>query len=73
MNYNVTVNGKVYNVSVERTGAAAPAAAPAPVAAAPVAAAPVAAPVAAPAPAPAPAPAEPEYPVGEGGQICFLF
>ena len=40
MNYNVTVNGKVYNVSVERTGAAAPAApaAPAPVAAAPVAA-----------------------------------
>ena len=35
MNYNVTVNGKVYNVSVERTGAAAPAAAaPAPVAAA---------------------------------------
>ena len=23
--------------------------------------------------APAPAPAEPEYPVGEGGQICFLF
>ena len=56
MNYNVTVNGKVYNVSVERTGAAAPAApaAPAPVAAAPVAA-PVAAPAAAPAPAPAPA------------------
>ena len=39
MNYNVTVNGKVYSVSVERTGAAAPAvAAPAPVAAAPVAA-----------------------------------
>ena len=25
MNYNVTVNGKVYNVSVEKTGAAAPA------------------------------------------------
>ena len=48
MNYNVTVNGKVYNVSVERTGAAAPAVA------APVAAAPVAAPVAAPAPAAAP-------------------
>lgn len=23
--------------------------------------------------APAPAPAAPEYPVGEGGQICFLF
>ena len=34
MNYNVTVNGKVYTVSVERTGAGAPAA-PAPVAAAP--------------------------------------
>ena len=54
MNYNVTVNGKVYSVTVEKTGAAAPAAvAPA---AAPVAAAPVAAPVAAPAAAPAPAP-----------------
>ena len=38
MNYNVTVNGKVYSVSVEKIGAAAPAAA-APVAA-PVAAAP---------------------------------
>ena len=45
MNYNVTVNGKVYSVTVEKTGAAAPAAA------APVMAAPVAAPVAAPAPA----------------------
>ncbi|MCF2676877.1 acetyl-CoA carboxylase biotin carboxyl carrier protein subunit, partial [Pseudoflavonifractor phocaeensis] len=43
MNYNVTVNGKVYSVTVEKTGAAAPAAA------APVMAAPVAAPVAAPA------------------------
>ena len=42
MNYNVTVNGKVYSVSVEKTGAAAP------VAAAPVAAAPAAAEVAAP-------------------------
>ena len=31
MNYNVTVNGKVYSVTVEKTGAAAP------VAAAPVA------------------------------------
>ena len=40
MNYNVTVNGKVYSVTVEKTGAA-PAAAPV---AAPVAAAPVAAP-----------------------------
>ena len=36
MNYNVTVNGKVYSVTVEKTGAAAPAAA-APVMAAPVA------------------------------------
>ena len=33
MNYNVTVNGKVYSVTVEKTGAAAPAAAPAAVAA----------------------------------------
>lgn len=38
MNYNVTVNGKVYSVTVEKTGAAAPAAVAAPVAAAPVAA-----------------------------------
>ena len=44
MNYNVTVNGKVYSVTVEKTGAAAP-----------VAAAPVAAPVAAAPVAPAPA------------------
>ena len=63
MKYNVTINGKLYEVDVERvspfhqmtreeiaTGVvAAPVAAPAP--------APVAAPVAAPAPAPAPAPA----------------
>ena len=45
MNYNVTVNGKVYQVTVEKVGGA-------PAAAAPVAAAP-AAPVAAPAAAPA--------------------
>ena len=51
MNYNVTVNGKVYSVTVEKTGAAPVAAAP--VAAAPVAAAPVAAPVAEPVAAPA--------------------
>ena len=56
MNYNVTVNGKVYSVTVEKTGAAAPAAvAPA---AAPVAAAPVAAP----APAAAPKAAAPAAP-----------
>ena len=30
MNYNVTVNGKVYSVTVEKTGAAAPAEAAAP-------------------------------------------
>ena len=53
MNYNVTVNGKVYSVTVEKTGGAAPAA---PAYSAPVAA-PVAAPVPAAAPAPAPAPA----------------
>ena len=47
--FNITVNGKTYEVLVEEVGAAS-----APVAA-PVAAAPVAAPVAAPAPAPAPA------------------
>ena len=53
MNYNVTVNGKVYQVTVEKVGGAPAAAAP--VAAAP--AAPVAAPAAAPAPAAAAAPA----------------
>lgn len=60
--YVVTLNGKNYEVEVEKntakitntTAAAAPAAAPAPKAA--PAPAPVAAPVAAPAPAPAPAP-----------------
>ncbi len=51
--YNITVNGKAYDVAVEEMGAGA---APAPVvASAPVAPAP-AAPVAAPAPATAPAP-----------------
>lgn len=58
MNYNVTVNGKVYNVTVEKTGAA-------PVAAAPVYAAPVAAPVAAPAPAAAPKAAPAAVAAGE--------
>ena len=54
MNYNVTVNGKVYSVTVEKTGAAAP------VAAAPVAApAPKAAPAAAPAAAAAKPAADP--------------
>ena len=38
MNYNVTVNGKVYSVTVEKTGAAAPAAV-APVAVSPAPAA----------------------------------
>ena len=49
--FNITVNGKAYEVLVEEVGAAS-----APVAVAPVAAAPVSAPVAAPAPAAAPAP-----------------
>ena len=58
--YTITVNGNVYDVTVEeKVGGVAPVAAPvvpvAPVAAAPVVA-PVAAPVAAPAPAAAPAP-----------------
>ena len=68
MNYNVTVNGKVYSVTVEKTGAA-PAAAPvaAPVAAAPVAApAPAAAPAPDAAPAPAAAPAAPKAAVAAG-------
>ena len=60
MNYNVTVNGKVYSVTVEKTGAAAPAAVAAPVAAAPVAA---------PAPPPPPPPgAPPPPPPG----LCFI-
>lgn len=51
-NYTITVNGTVYDVSVEeKTGAASPAAAPA--APAPVAAPSAPAPAAAPAPAPA--------------------
>lgn len=53
--YNVTVNGKVYTVSVEEVNGAAPAAVSAPVAAP--------APVAVPAPAAAPAPAA--VPAGE--------
>lgn len=55
--YNVTVNGKVYTVSVEEVNGAAPAAVSAPVAApAPVVVpAPAAAPAAAPAPAAVPA------------------
>ena len=55
-NYTITVNGNVYNVSVEEgVGAAAP-----------VAAAPVAAPVAAPAPAAAPA-----APAGAAGAVAI--
>lgn len=49
--YNITVNGKAYDVAVEEVGGSTAAA---PVAAAPVAAAPVAAAPAAPAPAAAP-------------------
>ena len=58
MNYNVTVNGKVYSVTVEKTGAAAPAAV-----------APVAAPVAAPAAAPAPAAPAAAAPVAGGQKV----
>lgn len=47
--FNITVNGKAYEVLVEEVGAASAPVAAAPVAAAPVAAAPVAAPAAAPA------------------------
>lgn len=72
--YNITVNGKAYDVAVEEIGAsapvAAPVAAPAPVAAAPapaVAPAP-AAPAAAPAPAPEAAPAAPAA-VADGTKI----
>lgn len=50
--FNITVNGRTYEVDVEEVGGVATA----PVAAAPVVAAPVAAPAAAPAPAPAAAP-----------------
>ena len=52
--FNVTVNGKAYDVAVEELGAGAPAPAPAP-----------AAPAAAPAPAVPAAPA-----VGEGEKVC---
>ena len=61
--YNVTVNGKVYTVSVEEVNGAAPVQAPV------AAPAPVQAPVAAPAPAPtqttAPAPAQAPASAGE--------
>ena len=60
--FNITVNGKTYEVDVEEIGGAA---------SAPVAAAPVAAPVAAPTPAPAaaPAPAPAAAPAGEGTKV----
>ncbi len=67
-NYTITVNGNVYNVTIEEGASAAPAAAPAPRAAAP-APAPASAPApAAPAAAPAPAPA-PAAPAGAQGAI----
>ena len=56
-NYTITVNGNVYNVTVEENGAAPVVMPAAPVVAAPVAAAPVAPAPAPAAPAPAPAPA----------------
>ena len=65
--FNITVNGKTYEVDVEEIGGVASA----PVAAAPVAAAPVAAPtpVAAPAAAPAPAQTAAPAPAGEGTKV----
>ena len=68
--FNITVNGKTYEVDVEEIGGVASA----PVAAAPVAAAPVATPAPAPAPAPAAAPAAPApapaaAPAGEGTKV----
>lgn len=63
--FNINVNGKAYDVSVEELAAgAAPAAAPAPVAAPAAPAAPVAAPAAAPAPVAEPAPV-----AGEGTKV----
>ncbi len=53
--YNITVNGKAYDVAVEELDAGAAAAAPAPAAAA--------------APAPAAAPAAPAAPVAEGTKV----
>ena len=66
--FNITVNGKTYEVDVEEIGGVASA----PVAAAPVAAAPVATPAPAPAPAAAPAapaPAQTAAPAGEGTKV----
>lgn len=62
----VTVDGKVYEVSVEIEGEAS-AAVPAAPAPAPVVSAPVAAPAPAPVPAPAPAPAPAAVPAGGSG------
>lgn len=66
--FNITVNGKTYEVDVEEIGGVASA----PVAAAPIAAAPVATPAPAPAPAAAPAapaPAPAAAPAGEGTKV----
>lgn len=68
-NYTITVNGNVYDVTVEEKTSSGPAAAPAPRAAAP-AAAPVPAPAAAPAPAaPAAAPAPRASSSGTEGSV----
>lgn len=73
-NYTITVNGNVYEVTVEEgfTGAAKAAPAPAPKAApSPRAAAPAPAPApAAPAPAPAPAPAAPAPAAPAAGSVA---
>ncbi len=68
MKYVVNLNGKNYEVEVEKTEAVITNVTDAPVAAAPVAT-PVAAPVAAPAPEAAPAPAAPVAPTAGGTNI----
>ena len=63
-NYTITVNGSVYDVTVEEKGAGA-----APAGAAPVAAAPVAAPKAAPAPKAAAGAGSIEVKAGAAGKV----
>ena len=65
--FNITVNGKTYEVDVEEIGGVAQSA-PVSAPVAPVAAAPAPAPAPAPAAAPAPAPA-PAAPAGEGTKV----
>lgn len=68
-NYTITVNGSVYDVTVEEKGAGAAPAGAAPAGAAPVAAAPVAAPKAAPAPKAAAGAGSIEVKAGAAGKV----